>query len=50
MYILYFCRKYGTETVANTKEFQTKYVVLSKKQTSGGEVALVNETLKNKVF
>ena len=20
-YILYFCRKYGTETVANTKEF-----------------------------
>jgi hypothetical protein len=25
-YILYLCRKYGTETVANTKEFREKYL------------------------
>ena len=52
-YILYFCRKYGTETVANTKEFREKYLVVLKKNKIHQEESSVNkyfETLKNKGF
>ena len=52
-YILYFCRKYGTETVANTKEFREKYLVVLAKNKVQQEESSVNkyfETLKNKGF
>lgn len=52
-YILYFCRKYGTETVANTKEFRQKYLVVLAKNNVHQEESSVNkyfETLKNKGF
>jgi len=52
-YILYFCRKYGTETVANTKEFRKKYLVVLAKNKVQQEESSVNkyfETLKNKGF
>nr|WP_315173571.1 hypothetical protein [uncultured Flavobacterium sp.] len=52
-YILYFCRKYGTETVANTKEFREKYLAVLKKNKIHQEESSVNkyfETLKNKAF
>jgi hypothetical protein len=53
MYILYFCRKYGTETVANTKEFRAKYLVVLSKNKLHQEESSVSkyfETLKNKGF
>lgn len=52
-YILYFCRKYGTETVANTKEFREKYLIVLAKNKIHQEDSSVNkyfETLKNKGF
>lgn len=52
-YILYFCRKYGTETVANTKEFREKYLVVLAKNKVQQEESSVNkyfENLKNKGF
>jgi hypothetical protein len=52
-YILYFCRKYGTETVANTKEFREKYLSVLLKNKEQQEDSSVNkyfETLKNKGF
>jgi len=52
-YILYFCRKYGTETVANTKEFREKYLAVLTKNKIHQEDSSVNkyfETLKNKGF
>jgi hypothetical protein len=52
-YILYFCRKYGTETVANTKEFREKYLSVLLKNNEQQEDSSVNkyfETLKNKGF
>ena len=52
-YILYFCRKYGTETVANTKEFREKYLLVLAKNKVHQEESSVNkyfETLKNKGF
>lgn len=52
-YILYFCRKYGTETVANTKAFREKYLVVLAKNKVHQEDSSVSkyfETLKNKGF
>lgn len=52
-YILYFCRKYGTETVANTKEFREKYLIVLAKNNVQQEDSSVNkyfETLKSKGF
>jgi hypothetical protein len=52
-YILYFCRKYGTETVANTKEFREKYLIVlakNKVQQEDSSVSKYFETLKNKGF
>lgn len=52
-YILYFCRKYGTETVANTQEFRDKYLLVLKKnkvQQEESSVTKYFETLKNKGF
>lgn len=52
-YLLYFCRKYGTETVANTKEFRDKYLkVLAKNKVQQEESSISKyfETLKNKGF
>ena len=52
-YILYFCRKYGTETVANTKEFRAKYLSVLLKNKEQQEDSSVNkffESLKNKGF
>lgn len=52
-YLLYFCRKYGTETVANTKEFRTKYLAVlakNKVQQEENSVTKYFETLKNKGF
>lgn len=52
-YILYLCRKYGTETVANTKEFREKYLSVLLKNNEQQEDSSVNkffETLKNKGF
>jgi Fic family protein len=52
-YILYFCRKYGTETVANTQEFRDQYLVVLAKNKVQQEENSVNkyfETLKNKGF
>lgn len=52
-YLLYFCRKYGTETVANTQEFREKYLKVLAKNKIQQEDSSVNkyfETLKNKGF
>jgi hypothetical protein len=52
-YLLYFCRKYGTETVANTKEFRDKYLSVMVKNKKPQEASSVNkyfENLKNKGF
>jgi len=52
-YLLYFCRKYGTETVANTIEFRQKYLnVLTKNKIiqEDSSVSKYFETLKNKGF
>lgn len=52
-YILYFCRKYGTETVANTQEFRDKYMLVLEKNKVQQEESSINkffETLKNKGF
>jgi hypothetical protein len=52
-YLLYFCRKYGTETVANTKEFREKYLVILKKnkiEQEDSSVIKYFETLKEKGY
>lgn len=52
-YLIYFCRKYGTETVANTKEFREKYIkVLSANsiKQEDNTVSKYFEDLKNKGF
>lgn len=52
-YILYFCRKYGTETIGNTQGFRDKYLAVLAKNNEQQEESSVNkyfETLKKKGF